>query len=512
MTPVRVPRTSELRKLAAAHGFRLAPEEAAAFRSLLPALLEAVHALDGEDVPPAPAHGRDVRRVGRRPTRAEDPLNAIVRRCSVKRTDAGPLAGKCVGVKDNVSVAGVPMTCGSRLLRGHVPDTDATVVARLLDAGAEIVAVLNMDDCAFSGGGDTSAYGPTLNPHDPAYLAGGSSGGSAAALFYDDVDLTIGSDQGGSIRIPASWCGVVGLKPTHGLVPYTGIVGIDATIDHAGPLARTVAEAAALLEVIAGPDPLDPRQREVRVARYGDAVGRGVRGLRVGVLREGFGSDGAEPDVELAVRAAVDALGRAGATVAEVSVPAHRRAGPIAWAVLGEGLLTLLDADGLAFGAEGFHDLRLARTLAAAPRDELPATAKLAVLLGAWARRTRRGRLYGRAQNERRALRAAYDAVFADVDVLAMPTTPMKAHRRDAGRGGIHALVTHGWNMLANTTPFDLTGHPALSVPCGTSHGLPVGLMLVGRAWEEATLFAAGEAVAVATGEASAPARETSHG
>lgn len=161
---------------------------------------------------------------GRRPTEEEDPLNAIVRRCRVRGATAGPLAGKRVGLKDNISVAGIPMTCGSAVVE-FVPDTDATVVTRLLDAGAEIVAILNMDNFAFSGAGDTSAYGPIRNPHHPSRLAGGSSGGSAAALAYADIDFTIGADQGGSVRIPASWCGVVGLKPTHGLVPIRASSG-----------------------------------------------------------------------------------------------------------------------------------------------------------------------------------------------------------------------------------------------------------------------------------------------
>ena len=160
----------------------------------------------------------------------------------MKGAKEGKLAGKRIGIKDNVCVAGIPMTCASRVLEGYVPDIDANVVLRILDAGGEIAAILNMDNFAFSGGGDTSANGPTRNPHNAEHLAGGSSGGSAAALYYPDIDLTIGGDQGGSIRIPASWCRVVGLKPTHGLVSYTGIVGIDATFDHTGPMARTAAD------------------------------------------------------------------------------------------------------------------------------------------------------------------------------------------------------------------------------------------------------------------------------
>src|SRR5207245_3980027 len=212
--------------------------------------------------PPLVYYERDP---GGRPSRESDPLNAIIRRCSVKGAKGGKLAGKRIGIKDNVCIAGIPMTCASRVLEGYVPDIDATIIRCILDAGGDITAILNMDNFAFSGGGDTSAYGPTRNPHNPEHLAGRSSARSGAALYYKDIDLTIGDDQGGSIRIPASWCGIVGLKPTHSLVPYTGIVGIDPTFDHAGPMARSVAEVALLLEVIAGKDPMDPRQYDVPV-------------------------------------------------------------------------------------------------------------------------------------------------------------------------------------------------------------------------------------------------------
>ncbi len=187
-----------------------------------------------------------------------------MRRCVLRGATGGRLSGKRIGLKNNICVAVIPMTCASLILEDYTPDSDAIIVTRMLDEGAEIAAILDLDNFTFSGAGDTSAFGPTLNPHNTGYLAGGSSGGSAAALYYDDIDITIGGDQGGSIRIPASFCGVAGHKPTHGLVPYnTGIVGIDNTFDHAGPMARTVYDVALMLEVIAGKDPLGPRRREV---------------------------------------------------------------------------------------------------------------------------------------------------------------------------------------------------------------------------------------------------------
>ena len=203
----------------------------------------------------------------------------------------GILWGRRLAMKDSVAIAGIPLTCGSAILQGFVLAHDATVTDRILRTGAEIVCITNMDDLAFSGGGESSWYGPTRNPFDPARSAGGSSSGAAAALWYDGIDLAIGCDQGGSIRTPASWCGVVGLKPTHSLVPYTGIAGIDATFDHCGPLARTAEDAALLLQAIAGPDPGDPRLREHPRTDYAAAVeraGNDLRGLRIGIITEGF--------------------------------------------------------------------------------------------------------------------------------------------------------------------------------------------------------------------------------
>ena len=230
---LRIPTGKDLERLAEANHFQLNQEELEAFQNLIPGMFESYQVLDQIPEPREPLKYRE-RDPGQRPTRQEDPLNAIVRRCTLKGASSGKLAGKRFGLKNNINVASMPMGLGSLVLGEYVPDTDATIVTWLLDAGAEIVANLNLEDFAFSGGGDTSAWGPVLNPHNPEHLAGGSSSGSAAALYYDDIDITIGGDQGGSIRIPASWCGVVGLKPTYSLVPYTGIAGIDATFDHAG--------------------------------------------------------------------------------------------------------------------------------------------------------------------------------------------------------------------------------------------------------------------------------------
>ena len=492
---LRKPSAEDLRRLAAANHFEVTNEEVEAYLSLIPDMFAALDSLDQapSNLPAITYRDRDP---GRRPQRQDDPLNAIVRRCAVKGAKSGKLAGKRLGIKDNVCIAGVPMTCASLVLAGYVPDIDATIISRILDAGGEITAVLNMDNFAFSGGGDTSAYGPTRNPHNPDHLAGGSSGGSGAALYYDDIDLTIGGDQGGSIRIPASWCGVVGLKPTHSLVPYTGIVGIDATFDHAGPMARSVADVALLLEVIAGHDPMDPRQYEVPVQPYTQALGKDIRGVQIGVVKEGFGTPVSEPDVDAKVREAVKALQELGVVVQDVSIPAHTEAGGITWAMISEGMAALARGNGVGYHWRGLYNESLANTLGKslkAQAQDLPHQVKFVVMMGNYLNQAYHGRLYAKAQNQRRALRAAYNVVLEKVDMLVMPTTPSKSHRYDPKRS-IRDLIDHGWDMLGNTAPFDMTGHPSLSIPCGKSQGLPVGLMLTGRHFDDATLLRVGHA------------------
>src|SRR2546428_617467 len=396
---LRQPSADDLRRLAAANYFELSTEEVAAFQSLLP---EMFAALDTLDQAPAqlPAITYRERDPGVRPSRQDDPLNAIVRRCSVKGGKAGKLAGRRLGIKANVCIAGIPMTCASLVLDGYVPNFDAPIIPRILDAGGEITAILNMDNFAFSGGGDTSAYGPTRNPHNPEHLAGGSSGGSGAVLYYDDIDLTIGGDQGGSIRIPSSWCGVVGLKPTHGLVPYTGIVGIDPTFDHAGPMARSVADVALLLEVIAGKDPLDPRQYDVPVQPYTQVLGKDIRGVRLGVVREGFGTPVSEPDADAKVREAIKALQELGAPAQEVSIPAHLEAGGITWGLIAEGMSALVYGNGVGHHWRGLYNVSLANTLGKslqAQAQDLPYQVKFVVMMGTYLNRAYHGRLYAKA-------------------------------------------------------------------------------------------------------------------
>ena len=436
------------------------------------------------------------RRVEGRPGDGEDPYNAVVTRCTVRGADEGPLAGWEVGLKDSVALAGVELTVGSRLFDGVVPSRDATVVTRLLDAGATIRDKLNMEDMAFSGSGELSAHGPVLNPRDPDHLAGGSSGGSAAAVLAGDVDAALGTDQGGSVRIPASWCGIVGHKPTHGLVPYTGIVPLDPAIDHPGPMTRTVEDCARVLGEIAGTDPLDPRQGAVEVEDYAAALDGDPDDVVVGVVEEGFGREESDAAVDEAVRDALAAFEAEGATVRELSVPWHADGPAVLSGITTQGATSMLRADGVGRFARGYYDPALATAFSRARRtnaDDLPPRHALRVVLGEYLSAAYGSRFYAIAQNLARELAAAYDDALADVDVLAMPTTPHTAHRV-APEADLETKMERGGSMLGNTSPFDASGHPAVSVPCGSADGLPVGLMFAGGRFDDASVLRAAHA------------------
>src|SRR5919109_3578150 len=319
--PIQPPSREELAELASVFKLHLTEEEVDAFFALAEPTAAGYARLDQleDEALPVKYPRADP---GHRPGGEENPSNGWVWRCSIPGADDGPLAGRTVGIKDNVCVAGVPMLNGSPILEGYVPREDATVVTRLLDAGAHIVGKTAVPAFCFDGGGLTGYPAPQpTNPHDAAYMCGSSSNGSAAVVVTGEADLALGGDQGGSIRLPSSWSGCCGHKPTHGLVPYTGIFPIELTLDHIGPMARTVADCALMLEAIAGPDGLDPRQIDVATQPYTNSLEIGAGGLRVGVLSEGFGIPGvSEPDVDAAVREAASVLERAGASVEEVSV------------------------------------------------------------------------------------------------------------------------------------------------------------------------------------------------
>jgi amidase len=441
---------------------------------------------------------------GYRPVGDENPSNGWAWKCSIQGAPDGPLAGRTVGVKDNVCVAGVPMLNGSPIMEGYVPREDATVVTRLLDAGARIVGKAAVPAFCFDGGGLTGYPDPQpVNPHDASYLAGASSNGSAVVVVTGECDMALGGDQGGSIRLPSSWSGCCGHKPTWGLVPYTGIFPIELTIDHIGPMARTVADCALMLDAIAGEDGLDPRQAGVSVQDYSAALEVGADGLRVGVLSEGFGiPDVSEPDVDAAVRAAAETLAGAGASVEEVSIPMHRDGLAIWNAIATEGATDLM-VRGDAFGTnhKGHYSTDLVDFYGRARRargSDYSVTVKLTALLGVYLSEEYNHHYYAKAQNLGRRLKAEYAAALERFDVLVLPTTAMKA-RPIPVDGGIPEVLAAALGNLHNTSPFDVTGNPALSVPCGPADSLPIGMMLVGRHFDDATVLRAGHAYQSAT-------------
>jgi amidase len=494
--PVRTPSLEQLGEIALEYGLDLSDDDLASFQGLVAGALAGYARLDelAEPVPPV----RYPRTPGHRPPPEENPLNAWYWRCSIRGAAQGPLLGKRVAIKDNVAVAGVPMMNGTAVLEGYVPEADATIVARILDAGGEIVGKAVCESLCFSGSSFTSDTGPVRNPHDPAFSAGGSSSGSAALVVAGECDMAIGGDQGGSIRIPASWSGAYGLKPTYGLVPYTGAFPIELTLDHLGPIAATVHDVALLLDVLAGEDGLDPRQRGVRTDRYVEALGRDAAGLRIGVVRDGFGRADSQPDVDEAVRAAAERFTGLGVTVREIELPAHRD-GPAIWnGIATEGAAMLMvRGNGMGTNWKGAYGTSLldafARGRLSRP-DDLSDTVKLVILAGQYLQDAYHGRYYAKAQNLARTLTAAYDAALRDVDLLLMPTIPMKATRLPAAGATREERLALALGMIGNTAPFDVSGHPAMNVPCARSEGLPVGLMLVGRTWEDATVLRAAHA------------------
>ncbi len=442
---------------------------------------------------------------------ADDPLNAFVRRCEVTPTGSGLLNGVKVAVKDAVAVAGVPLTGGSSLIRDLVPAEHSTVARRILAAGGTVVGLTNMDAFGFSGGGDSSSFGPTLNPHDANRTAGGSSSGSAAALHYPDVDVSIGADQGGSIRIPASWCGVIGLKPTHGLIPYTGITGIDPTFDHVGPMARTVEDVARVLTVLAGQDGLDPRQAGADGDLWGktrdylhavDTAPANLQGIRLGIVEEASGIDVVVPEVDETFRRTCALLSEAGAELERVSVPAHVELRPVAFAGFVEGMAALLNGGGNGFHWRGRYTPEFAAALRsglATRADQLSPQVQVAVILGEWLRQNYRGELYARAQNERARLRELYSAPFDSVDFLIMPTTPGLPLPL-APEMNVSERVLRGWEVLSNTSPTNMTGHPAITLPIETAGGLPTGTMLIGKHGSEEALLAVARSIEKSVG------------
>jgi amidase len=500
----RDPDLADIKAKAASLGARLSDFDAEVLRNYL---VESLRGMDTFVQDPdgivEPPRYPGTRGFGYRPGTREDPYRAWMWKCEISGTQEGPLAGKRISFKDHIAVAGLPQSFGAFALDGFVQDFDATVVSRCLAAGGTVVGKNVMDGMAggFGFGGGLGDYGRPLNPHKPEYLSGGSSSGSAVAVVRGETDVSFGGDQGGSIRVPAAWSGCIGLKPTFGLVSHFGIAfGSDFSIDHVGPMTRTVQDAALALDATAGYDYLDPRQNKSVPERYDSMAGinRGVDGLRLGILAEGF--QGATPEVDDAVNTAIAVLQSAGAVVSKISVPEHR----------------MMSRASLALGAEGSLALRQVGYFGAWNRTYYPEATIEAImrvcqnqgfaldpwklgleLLGMYSRQFYAGRAYARAQNVRGAYIAAYDAKLNDVDALVMPTVPMQAPVYDEPASlsdAMQATFSMVPAIVQNTAPFDLTGHPALSIPVEKKNGLPVGMQIVSRYFSDDLVLRIGKA------------------
>jgi aspartyl-tRNA(Asn)/glutamyl-tRNA(Gln) amidotransferase subunit A len=412
--------------------------------------------------------------------------------------DPGPLAGVPVALKDNICTEGIPTTCSSRILEGWRPPYAATVVERLADAGAIVIGKTNLDEFAMGSSTENSAFGPTRNPHDTTRVPGGSSGGSAAAVAAGFAGLALGSDTGGSIRQPAALCGVVGMKPTYGRVSRYGLVAFASSLDQIGPLSRSVADAAALYEAIAGHDQRDATSIPEPVGDVRAGLAEGVAGLRVGVVTELCEAEGIQPDVMARVRQAIDALEQAGAKVEEVSVPAVVY-GLTAYYLINpaEASSNLARYDGVRYG------LRVDAPTTGEMYDRtrtagFGAEVERRIMLGTYALSAGYyDAFYGKAQRVRTLIIRDLDAAYERFDVLVGPTAPSTAFP-------FGAKTADPLTMYLNdvcTIPSNLSGHPAISVPFGTGDdGLPVGVQVMAPALGEATMFRAAAAV-----EAAAP-------
>ncbi len=417
--------------------------------------------------------------------------NVFITEESIEGDAEGPLVGRTVAVKDNLSTAGVRTTCGSEMLADYVPPYDATAVVRVKDAGATIVGKANMDEFGMGTTTETSAFGPTRNPVDPDRVPGGSSGGSAAAVAAGEADLALGSDTGGSVRCPAAFCGVVGIKPTYGLVSRYGLIAYANSLEQIGPIANTVEDAATLLDVIAGPDPHDGTTRDAGAdSNYAAAANGDVDGMTIGVVTELF--DGADERVVETVEAAIADLESRGAETVEVSLPSLEYAVQAYYVIaMGEASSNLARFDGVRYGHRGESDGNWNESFAET-REALGAEVKRRILLGTYALSAGyHDAYYAKAQDARAWIKADFDDAFESVDVIASPTMPVLPF--ELGESLDDPLRMYLAD--ANTTPVNLANLPAISVPAGTADGLPVGLQLVGPAFGEEAIVRAASAV-----------------
>jgi len=399
--------------------------------------------------------------------------------------DPGPLAGVPIALKDNMCTRGVPTTCSSKILDGWKPPYDATVVELVANAGAVVVGKTNLDEFAMGSSTENSAFGPTFNPHDITRVAGGSSGGSAAAVAARFASISLGSDTGGSIRQPAALCGVVGVKPTYGTVSRRGLVAFASSLDQIGPFSHDVRDSALLLEVISGHDPLDSTSIPQPSLQLLTELDRGVKGLRIGRITDLPG--GSEPEVDERLSEAFDALAAAGATIVDVELPSMKF-GLTAYYLVApaEASSNLARYDGVRYGmrveASDTNAMYMA-TRAAGFGDEV----KRRIMLGTYALSAGYyDAYYGKALKVRRLISDDFARAYEKADVLVTPTSPIVAF--PVGSKVDDPLSMYLCDVF--TIPTNLAGHPAMSVPFGTgAHGLPVGVQVLAPTLGEAVMF-----------------------
>ena len=436
--------------------------------------------------------------------------NAFVTRETIEGEADGPLSGRTVAVKDNISTEGVRTTCGSAMLESYVPPYDATVVERLKSAGATIVGKANMDEFGMGGTTETSAYGPVENPVDTDHVPGGSSGGSAAAVAAGEADLALGSDTGGSVRNPAAFCGVVGIKPTYGLVSRYGLVAYANSLEQIGPIARTVEDAAALLDVISGPDSRDATTRfdlggdggsaavdestgthPATDSTYAAAADGDVDGTTIGVITDLL--DGADDRVVDRFEAALEGLRSQGAETVEVSLDSVEHAVQAYYVIaMSEASSNLARFDGVRYGVSGGDEGNWNETFARAREEGFGEEVTRRILLGTYALSAGyHDKYYKKAQDARAWVKRDFDEAFERADVLATPTMPVLPPALGDSLDDPLQLYL----MDANTVPVNLANLPAISVPAGEADGLPVGLQLIGPAFGEEAIVRAASAV-----------------
>ena len=491
--PIQAPNIDQIFELADDFGLNLSIEDAQSFENIMGGIKASFDHLDKFSEPKLPV--KYFRKPGYQPAAQENPFNGWYWKTDIHGADTGLLSGKKVAIKDNICVAGVPMMNGSRVLEGYVPDIDATIVTRILDAGGRIVGKAASEDLCISGASHTNKLGQGKNPHKPDHSAGGSSSGSGILLATGEVDMALGGDQGGSIRMPASWCGVYGLKPTHGLVPYTGIFPIEFTMDHVGPMANNVEDTAKLLSVIAGSDGHDPRQIGTVVQDYMQALDNDIKGMKIAVLKEGFNRPESEEITDRKVHNAIKKLESLGAVIEEVSIPMHLDALHLWNVLIIQGCCELMiKGNALGTNWDGYFPTSLLDAYANGWRsrpNDMSETVKIVLLTGEYVHRYYHGRYYAKGQNIRQQLRQSYDSILKEYDLLVMPTIPFRATKNPAPDCSREEYFDHALNMVGNTCPFNLSSHPAMSIPCGVEDDLPIGLMLVSKRFDETSIFRA---------------------